>query len=218
MRLQSINVATPKRIEGANRKSTTAIYKQPVRERVMLRRLGLAGDGQADLRNHGGSFRAAYAYDAAHYGYWSQELGRNDMAPGQFGENFTVTGMDENDIHVGDVFRIGEALVQVTQPRVPCHKLTAKMGVADFQARFLRSNRSGFYLRVLEEGMVAAGDEFIPVHRDPDSLSVARVNALRFHDKDDLDGIARAWALAALSHDWKEAFQAMLNKAARRGS
>lgn len=215
MLLQTISVAQPKEVPGPRRSVSTSIFKQPVTERIMLRRLGLQGNGQADLRNHGGSFRAVYVYDAAHCDYWARELGRNDFAPGQFGENFTVTGMSEGDIHIGDVFRIGEALVEVTQPRIPCFKLTLKMGIEGFQETFLKSGRFGFYFRVLEEGMVGAGDDFIPVHRDPDSLSVARVNALLFFDKGDLDGARRAWNIAALSHGWKESFAARLKKAAR---
>ena len=213
MRLETLSVAQPREIPGPKRPVATSIYKQPVTGRVMLRRLGLQGNGQADLRNHGGSFRAVYVYDAAHYKYWARELRRDDFAPGQFGENFTVTGMNEADIHIGDVFRIGEALVEVTQPRIPCFKLTLKMGIEGFQETFLKSGRCGFYFRVLEEGMVGAGDGFTPVHRDPDSLSVARVNALLFFDKGDLDGARKAFNIAALSHGWKESFHARLKKA-----
>ena len=219
MRLKTISIAMPQDVDGPKgRNLATGIFKQPVDGKIMLSRMGLQGDGQADLRNHGGSFRAVYVYDTSHYEHWAQALERDDFAPGQFGENFTVAGMTESDIHIGDRFRIGDALVEVSQPRVPCFKLTLKMGADGFHEQFLNSNRCGFYLRVIEEGFVTAGDAIMPVHRDPDSLSVARVNALLFHDKGNLEGARRALDIPALSLGWKESFQAQLDKADPAGS
>ncbi|MBD0253785.1 MAG: MOSC domain-containing protein, partial [Rubrobacter sp.] len=154
MKLLSVNVSPPKEVTKGDRTVTTGIFKEPVDGRVMLRTLNLDGDGQADLVGHGGIYKAAYAYSVENYDYWKRELGRTDFPFGQFGENFTVEGMLEDEIHVGDVFRAGGALVEVTQPRVPCYKLGIKMGLRGFEKKFLASRRVGFYLRVLEEGDV----------------------------------------------------------------
>ena len=155
MKLLSVNVSLPREISHKGRTVTTGIFKEPVADRVMLRELNLDGDGQADLIGHGGVYKAAYVYSHEHYDHWAKELGRDDFAFGQFGENLTVEGMLDHDIHVGDRFRIGGALVEVTQPRVPCFKLGIRMGVESFENVLLSSNRVGFYLRVLEEGEVA---------------------------------------------------------------
>ncbi len=158
MKLLSVNVSPPKEVAHGGKTVTTGIFKEPVDGRVMLRTLNLDGDGQADLTGHGGIYKAAYAYSVENYDYWKRELGRTDFTFGQFGENLTVEGMLEDEIHVGDVFRAGGALVEVTQPRVPCYKLGIKMGLRGFEKTFLASRRVGFYLRVLEEGEVGADD------------------------------------------------------------
>ena len=158
MTLKSVNVSMPRDIEHAGKAVSTGIFKTPVDGRIMLRRLNLEGDGQADLWGHGGAFRAVYAYPFEHYAYWAQELGRSDFKIGQFGENFTVEGILDDDVCVGDVFRIGGAVLEVSQPRIPCYKLAIKMGIEGFQNRFLESGKVGFYFRVLEEGEVGAGD------------------------------------------------------------
>jgi len=213
MKLKSVNLSLPKDIVHAGKTVTTGIFKEPVEGRVMLRRLNLEGDGQADLWGHGGSFRAVYVYSFENYAYWARELGRDDFGLGQFGENFTVEGMLDDEICVGDVFRIGGALVEVSQPRVPCYKLAIKMGIEGFQNRFLASGRVGFYFRVLEEGEVGAGDRIELVRRDPRGITVREVNSLLYFDKENLDGASKALSIPALSHGWKGSFAERLAKA-----
>jgi MOSC domain-containing protein YiiM len=169
MKVLSVNVSPPAEVVHGGK---TGIFKEPVDSRVTLRTLNLDGDGQADLEGYGGICRAAYVYSIENYDHWKRELGRTDFAFGQFGENFTVEGMLEDRIHVGDVFRVGGALVEVTQPRVPCYKLGIKMGFPRFVKKFLASCRVGFYLRVLEEGEVGAGDVLDRVRTDPERMTV----------------------------------------------
>ena len=212
-RLRSVNVSMPTDVVHDGKLVTTGIFKQPVEGRVMLRRLNLDGDGQADLWGHGGAFRAVYVYSHDNYAPWAEELGRDDFAYGQFGENFTVDGMGDDAVHVGDVYRVGGALVEVSQPRVPCYKLAIKMGIEGFQNRFLASGRVGFYLRVLEEGEVGAGDAIELVRRVPGSVTVRQVNDLLYFDKENLDGTREALAMPALAHGWKGSFEDRLAKA-----
>ncbi|MDJ0871612.1 MAG: MOSC domain-containing protein [Gammaproteobacteria bacterium] len=213
MQLVSVNRAMPETVAHKSKQVNTGIFKTPVEGRGMLRRLNLEGDGQADLWGHGGAFRAVYVYTLENYDYWQRELGRDELPHGQFGENFTVRGMLDDDVQVGDVFRIGEALVEVSQPRIPCYKLAMKMAIDDFQNRFLESGRVGFYLRVLEEGHVSAGDTFELVSRDPDGMSVHAISDLLFFNTNDLEATRRALSISALSHGWKGSFEERLAKA-----
>lgn len=213
MTLLSVNLSAPREVAHEGKMVQTGIFKQPAEGRVMLRRLNLDGDGQADLWGHGGAFRAVYVYSAENYSFWRQELGRDDLPVGTFGENFTVEGMPDDTICVGDVFRIGEALVEVSQPRIPCFKLALKMGIPNFQNRFLEQRRVGFYFRVLEEGEVGAGDPIKLVRRDPKGMTVRQVNDLLFFDKDDLEATRQALSIPALSHGWKGSFEERLAKA-----
>jgi MOSC domain-containing protein YiiM len=180
MQLVSVNVSLPRTLQLGGRRLTTGIFKEPVPGRVMLRTLNLDGDGQADPRYHGGPDKAAYAYPLEHYERWKSELGRDDLPFGQFGENFTISGMLEDRVRIGDVYRIGGAQVQVTDPRAPCFKLGLKMGSRDFQKLFLASGRLGFYLRVLEEGDVGAGDPIELLRTDPTSPTVFETGRARF--------------------------------------
>lgn len=216
MRLLSVNVSMPKEISHNGRAVETGIFKEPIPGRVMLRTLNLDGDGQADLVNHGGVHRAVYAYPFENYGYWQRELDRDDFGFGQFGENFTVEGMTEEDVHIGDVFRVGNALVQVSQPRPPCFKLGHKMGMPVFPKLFLASGRVGFYLRVLEEGEVGAGDTFEPVERDPERMTVREISNLLFFEPDDLEGAFRALRIGALSPGWRDSFEERVRKSVPR--
>ena len=158
MKLLSVNVSQPKEVLHNGKRIKTGIFKEPVSGRTMMRRLNLDGDGQGDPTVHGGVHKAVYVYTVEHYHYWKQELGRDDLTYGKFGENLTVEGMLEGTVHIGDVFQIGEALVEVSQPRVPCFKLGIKMMDPQIVKPFLQSERVGFYVRVLEEGEVGAGD------------------------------------------------------------
>jgi MOSC domain-containing protein YiiM len=213
MKLISVNVSLPKDIEYNGRIVRTGIFKEPVGERVMLRALNLDGDGQADLVGHGGTYKAVYVYSIENYDYWKQELGRDDFTMGQFGENFTVEGMLDDQINVGDVFRVGGATVEVTQPRVPCAKLALKMGSSKFQKVFLQSCRVGFYLRVLEEGEVGAGDLLERTKTDPEQMTVREVCHLLYFDSKNLEGAKNALRIQALSPGWRGAFEERLSKA-----
>ena len=154
----SVNVSLPKTVEWQGRQVTTGIFKEPVAGRIRIRRTGLAGDRQADPSVHGGPSKAVYAYPSEHYPFWRRELERSDLPWGSFGENLTTEGLDERTLRIGDRLRVGSALLRVTQPRMPCYKLGIRFGQMDMVRRFLASGRSGFYLAVLEEGDVAAGD------------------------------------------------------------
>jgi MOSC domain-containing protein YiiM len=212
MRLLSVNVSQPKAVLHGGKIITTGIFKQPVEGRVWLRALNLDGDGQADLKNHGGPHRAAYAYSIENYDYWKGELGRDDFSYGQFGENFTVEGMLEETVHLGDVFRIGGALVQVSEPRVPCAKLALKMGMPTFPKRFLASERVGFYLRVLQEGEVGAYDPIERVTTDPEQMSVRAFLHLAYFDEGNLEAVRKALRIATLPPDWREWLEEVLAK------
>jgi MOSC domain-containing protein YiiM len=207
MKLQSVNVSLPKDVPYQGQIIKTGIFKEPVSGRVRLGEFNLAGDGQADLNAHGGTYKAVYVYTLEHYKYWQHELGRADFTWGQFGENFTVEGVPEDEVHIGDVFRVGQALVQVTQPRVPCFKLGLKMDDPVFIKRFLASERSGFYVRVLEEGDVGAGDEITRVKVDPEQMSVRDIHHLLFFDKTNVEAAKKALRIAALAPGWRASFE-----------
>ena len=220
MRLLSVNVGQPKDVSyvdrrGREKATTTGIFKEPVSGRVMLRTLNLEGDGQADLDGHGGIYKAAYVYSVENYKYWSDELGRTDFAPaGQFGENFTTDGMTDENVRIGDVFRIGDALVEVTQPRVPCFKLGIRMGIEGFHKQFAEKCRVGFYLRVLEEGEVGAGDEVTRVREAPVRMTVREIMHLLYFDPDNIEGAKKALEVQALSPGWRQSFLDRVEKAA----
>jgi MOSC domain-containing protein YiiM len=207
--LLSINVSLPKTVTIGDRTYSTGIYKEAVSGRVHLGGMNLAGDGQGDLKNHGGEYQAVYCYPHEHYAYWANLLARDDFAYGQFGENFTTQGMLESEVCVGDTFCIGAAIIQVTQPRVPCYKLANKLGIPGFDKTFLRANRSGFYLRVLEEGDVGAGDKVIQMSRDQIGMTVADVHAALYLDKNAREA-ERALKVEALSPGWKRSFEKLL--------
>ena len=210
MRLISVNVGLPRPVPYQDGIVSTGIYKEPVAGPVWVRRLNLDGDGQADLKVHGGEHKAVYAYPLEHYAFWSRELGRNDLGYGQFGENLTVEGLLEEQVNIGDVYRIGKALLQVSQPRAPCFKLGIRMGDAGFVARFAAANRTGFYLRVLEEGRVAAGDAIVLAERAKDSVSVSSAFRLRHGTGGTRAEYERAARVSAFSPGWRMAFEKRL--------
>lgn len=215
MKLLSVNVSQPKEVPFGKKTLSTGIYKDPINERVMLRTLNLDGDGQADLNAHGGIYKAAYVYPYEHYAYWSQTVDTVEFNYGQFGENFTTEGMLETEINVGDVYRVGKALVQVTQPRVPCFKLAHKMGIPTFVKTFLQANRPGFYLRVIEEGEVGAGDTIELVKADPIGMSVAEINYLLYFDKSNVESAKRALQIDGMSPGWIGSFEDIVAQAER---
>jgi MOSC domain-containing protein YiiM len=209
MKLISVNIGRPRPVPHEGRVVSTGIFKEPVAGPVFLQRLNLDGDGQADLRVHGGADKAVYAYPYEHYAFWAGELGRNDFVHGQFGENFTITGCLEDTACIGDEFQFGAARVQVTQPRSPCFKLGIRMHDENFPARFAAANRTGFYLRVLQEGLVSAGDAIERVAHDANSLSVRDVFRLR-HDRGTRDEYERAARLTARTPSWRAVFEKRL--------
>jgi MOSC domain-containing protein YiiM len=184
MKVISVNVAIPTIIEINGEQVITGIYKKPVQTATWLGKLTLDGDDQADKKVHGGPHQAAYCYPLAHYAHWQERLSASDLPYGTFGENFTITGLDEDNTFIGDILKIGEAEVQVTMPRIPCFKLAHKLGNTHIIKEFLHSGRSGFYLRVLTEGSVKANDTIQIISRDPQAISVHTALILQKLDLD----------------------------------
>ncbi len=207
MQLLSVNVGLPREVTYQDRVVRTGIFKVPVMGPVWLGRLNLAGDGQADLHVHGGEDKAVYVYPVEHYAFWVNETGDKDLSPGKFGENFTTTGLYEDDVCIGDVFQIGDARVQVSQPRTPCFKLGIAMGDDQFPARFVAAARTGFYLRVLREGGVTAGDVIERITRTANSMTVRAIFYLRLGRQGTRVEYTRAAELAGLSKSWAAAFE-----------
>jgi MOSC domain-containing protein YiiM len=176
MKVISLNVGLPRTVSWKGLEVSTGIFKEPVSGPVMLRRLDFDGDRQADLEVHGGPAKALYAYPSEHYEPWRKELRDPELAWAGFGENLTTEGLLEDDAHIGDRFRIGDALVMVTQPRFPCYKLGIRFGRDDILAKFLKSGRSGIYFSVLKEGLVTSGDAIELTYRDPAGLTIADIN------------------------------------------
>jgi MOSC domain-containing protein YiiM len=176
MKIISLNVGVPRRVLHHDDEVTTGIFKSPVDRPLMLHRLNLEGDRQADLEVHGGLNKAVYAYPSEHYSYWRQQLPEVEFIWGQFGENVTTEGLWEQDASIGDVYRMGQALVKVTQPRMPCFKLGIRFGRDDMVKRFLASGRSGIYFSVVEEGLVKGGDAIEKISAQPDGISIRDIN------------------------------------------
>jgi MOSC domain-containing protein YiiM len=215
MKIISVNVGLPREVTWQGRVITTGIFKEPFKSAVMLRALNLDGDRQADLSLHGGADKAVYAYPAEHYDYWREQLPGMDLPRGMFGENFTTEGLLEESLNIGDRFRIGEAEVVVTQPRLPCYKLGIKFGRADMVKKFLASRRTGFYFAVLREGMVEAGDGIEAIGRERESVSVADITRIYAFEKDDLKTTQRALKVEALPESWKDYLQQRIQKRKR---
>ena len=212
MRILSVNVGLPREVTWQGKLVTTGIFKEPVKAPVMLRTLNLDGDQQADLTVHGGASKAVYAYPSEHYGFWRGELAGMDLPWGMFGENFTTQGLLEQTVYIGDRFRIREAEVTVTEPRMPCHKLGIKFGRTDIIKRFLASRRTGFYFAVVREGTVGAGDAIELIRREQQEISVADITRLYAFEKDDVKGLRRAIRVEALPENWKGYFRHQLEK------
>ncbi len=207
MKVTSVNVSFPRVVSWEGRVVTTGIFKRPVAGRVVVRRLNLEGDGQADLRVHGGPSKAAYVYPSEHYPFWRRELPEMEFAWGMFGENLTTAGLLENEVNIGDRFRIGSVEMIVTQPRIPCYKLNVRFGRKDIVKRFLRSGRSGFYLAVEREGEIGAGDSITRIARDEHDVTVADIARLYVDNAADLSMLRRTLELEALPEDWREYFR-----------
>jgi MOSC domain-containing protein YiiM len=214
VKLISLNVARPRLAVYHGTTINTGIFKTPVTGRVALRTLNLDGDRQADLSVHGGVYKAVYAYPAEHYDYWRRELPGEKLPWGAFGENFTTAGLLEEDLHVGDSFRIGSAVLMVRQPRMPCYKLAAKFQRDDMIDRFLDSGRSGFYLSVEQEGEVETGDSFELVSRNQSGITIGELNRVIVRDRYNRDLLQKAMATADLPETWHEYFLPRLQEPA----
>ena len=212
MRILSLNVGLPREVSWQGKLVTTGIFKEPVKGPVMLRTLNLDGDQQADLTVHGGVNKAVYAYPSEHYAYWRTELPGVDLPWGMFGENFTIEGLLEEAVYIGDRFGVGAAEVMVTEPRMPCFKLGIKFGRADIIKRFLASRRTGFYFAVVREGLVGAGDSVKLIGREQADISVADITRLYSFERDDVKALRRAIEVDALPQSWKGYFQHQLKK------
>ena len=209
-RVVSLNVGRPVQIDGAD-PWTSGIYKSPVAGRVRLALENLAGDAQADLKVHGGPDKAVCVYSADHFPAWREELRVAECAPGWFGENFSVEGQRETVVCIGDTYRVGTALVQISQPRAPCWKLGRRWNRLDMPKLVLQSGRTGWYVRVLEAGDVECGDELILVERPFSGLTIDAVNAVAYSrgGTPDIDA-ARALAnCPALARSWREGFRSL---------
>jgi MOSC domain-containing protein YiiM len=204
--LISVNVAGPHLTVYKGATINTGIFKKPVNGRIALRTLNLKGDRQADLTVHGGSNKAVYGYPFEHYDFWRQELPEANLPMGAFGENFTTEGLREDELHIGDRYQIGSAIVMVRQPRMPCYKLAAKFRRDDMIDRFLRSGRSGFYFSVEQEGEVEAGDSFELISRAEDGITIAEMNCLFAREKYNRELLKKAVDTPALPEDWREYF------------
>jgi MOSC domain-containing protein YiiM len=214
MRVISLNVSQPKEVIHEGAVVSTGIFKEPVRGRRWVRTLGIEGDGQADLTAHGGPDQAVYAYPVEHYGYWQTELARSRLPYGQFGENLSIAGIDETAALVGDVLKIGTAVLQVTQPRLPCYKLGIRMNAGKtFPRRFQKSGRVGFYLRVMNEGKVAAGDEIERIQRAEGSVSITEFLNVYVSRRPSRRAIARVLSAPGLSEAWRSYLEGMLEDA-----
>lgn len=207
MKVLSVNVGRPRDVEWRTEVVETAIHKAPVSGPVAVQRLNLEGDQQADLSVHGGPEKAVYAYPAEHYDYWREELRGVALTWGAFGENLTTEGLLETEVRVGDVLRIGTTELVVTQPRMPCVKLNVRFQRPDMVKRFLSSGRSGFYLAVLKEGHIAAGDALHLISTDEDAIGVADVVTLYSAHQNNRELLQRAVGTAALPQAWRDHFR-----------
>jgi MOSC domain-containing protein YiiM/ferredoxin-NADP reductase len=209
-KLFSVNVGLPRDVTWNGKTVRTAIWKSPVEGRRMVRKLDIDGDAQADLAGHGGEQRAVFVYQMDAYHYWERFLGRSDFTLGQFGENFTVDGLPDDEVCIGDRYRIGDAIFEVTQPRVTCYRVGIRMNEPRMPALLVAQHRPGFYFRVLQEGEVGAGDDIVKITDGPERLSVAEVDALLYLPGHSREQLERALRIPALSKGWQSSFQAIL--------
>jgi ferredoxin-NADP reductase/MOSC domain-containing protein YiiM/ferredoxin len=216
--LLSVNVGTPRTVAWQGRQVRTAIFKDPVAGPRFVGRINIEGDDQADRLAHGGEHRAVFVYQIESYRHWEGQLGRNDFTYGQFGENFTVEGLADDEVCIGDRYRIGGALFEVTQPRVTCYRVGIRMDEPLMPALLVSHRRPGFYMRVLEEGVVAAGQEIVKVTAGPEAMTVADIDALLYLPGRRRRNLIRALKIPALSEGWKGSFRELLDRETASGS
>ena len=212
VRLLSVNVGLPRDIAWHGQTVHTGVWKDPVQGRRLVRQLNVEGDGQGDLSGHGGEQRAVFVYQMDSYHYWERVLGRKDFIFGQFGENFTVEGLPDNEVCIGDRYRIGDAIFEVTQPRVTCYRVGIRTNEPRMPALLVEHHRPGFYFRVLQEGEVGAGDEIVKITDGPERISVAEIDALLYLPGHPRERLERALRVPALSKGWQSSFRAMLQQ------
>ena len=211
-RLLSLNVGLPREVTWNGKTVRTAIWKLPVTGRRVVRKLNIDGDAQADLAGHGGEQRAVFVYQMESYHYWEYFLGRSDFVFGQFGENLTVEGLADNEVCIGDRYRIGDAIFEATQPRVTCYRLGIRMNEPRMPSLVVANKRPGFYFRVLREGEVGAGDDIAKIADGPERMTVAEIDGLLYLPEHSREQLKRALRIPALSQGWQSSFQAMLNQ------
>jgi ferredoxin-NADP reductase/MOSC domain-containing protein YiiM len=211
-RLLSVNVGLPRDVTWKGKTVRTAVWKSPVTGRRMVRKLDIEGDAQGDLAGHGGEQRAVFVYQMESYQYWEHFLGRNDFTFGQFGENFTVEGLADNEVCIGDRYRIGGAVFEVSQPRVTCYRVGIRMNEPRMPALLVAHHRPGFYFRVLGEGEVGAGDDIVKIADGPELITVAEIDALLYLPGQSTEQLQRALRIPALSKGWQGSFRAMLQQ------
>jgi ferredoxin-NADP reductase/MOSC domain-containing protein YiiM len=216
--LVSVNVGLPKNVSWQGRTVLTGVFKAPVEGPRQVGRLNVEGDGQGDLAGHGGEQRAVFVYQLDSYRYWERELGRDDLVYGQFGENFTIEGLGDGEVCIGDRFQIGTAVFEVSQPRVTCYRVGIRMGDARIPALLVSHRRPGFYLRVLQEGEVRAGDEILKLASGPEQMTVSEVDGLLYLPGHARQQLLRALRIPALSPGWQASFQALLESDASGGN
>jgi MOSC domain-containing protein YiiM len=217
-RLVAVSVGLPRDIPWKGRTVHTGIWKQPVSGRRMVRRLNVDGDGQGDLAGHGGEQRAVFVYQLESYRYWQEQLKRTDFVHGQFGENFTIEGLPDDAACIGDRYQIGSAVFEISQPRVTCYRVGIRMNEPRMPALLTSSGRPGFYLRVLREGEVGAGDEIVKVGEAKERMTVAEINALLYSPLHARDRLERALRIDALSPGWRASFVALLESENKAGA
>ena len=203
----------PRDVTWHGRTVHTAVWKQPVDGPRQVRRLNIDGDGQGDLAGHGGEHRAVFVYQIESYRYWQEQLGRDDFSYGQFGENFTISGLADDQVCIGDRYQIGEALLEVTQPRVTCYRVGIRMNEARMPALLVSHHRPGFYFRVLREGAVQAGDEIVQVATGPEAMTVAEIDSLLYLPGHPRERVLNALRIPALPDGWKASFRAIAAQA-----
>ena len=215
MKIVSVSVGLPREVLWHGRSVSTGIFKKPVEGRVAARKLNLDGDGQADLTVHGGEHKAIYCYPVEHYSYWKKELPGRELSMGNFGENLTTEGLQEDEVRLGDRWRIGTTETVVTQPRLPCYKLGIRFQSDDMVKRFLESKKTGFYLAVVREGDMGAGDEIETISREPVAVPVSEITRLyvaKRYAESDAASVRRALQVEALPESWKEYFRERLKR------
>src|SRR5271166_5480608 len=211
-KLVSVNVGLPKDVHWRGKTVFTGVFKDPVTGPRRVAKLNVEGDGQGDLAGHGGEQRAVFVYQLDSYRHWERELGRDDFVYGQFGENFTIEGLSDDEVCIGDRYQIGSAIFEVTQPRVTCYRVGIRMNDPRIPALLVSHRRPGFYFRVLEEGEVQAGDEIIKLSSGPEQMPIAEVDALLYLPGHGRQELLRALRIPALSPGWQASFRALLEE------